>query len=120
MSRGQPECDEQLDDLPDALPGPAEEGRIGCQPEIHADKVSGDVPETSFGAPRNPWRMATLVTPIPMLAAAPWCWQGVLHAGVAERLGSGLQSRPHGFESRHSLISGTGRGCFPVSQVVGA
>jgi hypothetical protein len=27
----------------------------------------------------------------------------VLHAGVAERLGSGLQSRVHGFESRHSL-----------------
>ena len=24
-------------------------------------------------------------------------------AGVAERLGSGLQSRTHGFESRHSL-----------------
>jgi hypothetical protein len=26
-----------------------------------------------------------------------------LHAGVAERLGNGLQSRLHGFESRHSL-----------------
>jgi hypothetical protein len=26
---------------------------------------------------------------------------------VAERLGSGLQSRPHGFESRHSLYEQT-------------
>ena len=32
----------------------------------------------------------------------------VMHAGVAERLGSGLQSRVHGFESRHSLALGCG------------
>ena len=29
----------------------------------------------------------------------------VTHGGVAERLGSGLQSRPHGFESRRHLTS---------------
>jgi hypothetical protein len=33
--RGQPEGDEQLGDLPDALPESAEERRVGCQPEIH-------------------------------------------------------------------------------------
>src|ERR1700710_908718 len=34
---------------------------------------------------------------------------GTHHGGVAERLGSGLQSRPHGFESRRHLTHRDGR-----------
>src|SRR5689334_12857416 len=37
---GQAEGDEQLDDLPDPLSGPAEERRVGRQPEIHANKLA--------------------------------------------------------------------------------
>ena len=53
---------------------------------------------------RLPARRAKTLTASRMLFCVPTPWHGGFHAGVAERLGSGLQSRLHGFESRHSLV----------------
>ena len=41
--RRQAERDEQLDDLTGALPRTAEERRVRCQPEVHANKLAPDI-----------------------------------------------------------------------------
>ena len=96
---GQPERDEQLDNLTDALSRSAEERRIGGQPDVYANKLA---PRRTCHGDRRAVRFASRRSE--HWASTRQSGKVIPAAGVAEWLGTGLQSRLHGFESRHSLV----------------
>ena len=98
---GQPERDKQLDDLTGALSRSAEEmadrrpARRPCEqvsPEREHAMAIGALSDSRHGDPN--------AGPISVRVA-----RSCLAAGVAEWLGTGLQSRLHGFESRGSVVA---------------